>query len=266
MGPRPPEVGRGTPIISKATCSCSTRAGRSCWKPRTSPPAPRTRCRPENEQEDLDDWLYEVRWEPKELEAPGPSPLDQRANWLVFADAGGVGQALQRYLEEHGEACVLVYPGDEYLEEGAGRYRLDPADPAHFRRLLADLTEAGSLPLRGVAYLWGLTADPPPETRIESLEEARYAGVHRRAAPGAGIDDVGRRAPPLAGDTRDPTRGGQTRVRRPGAALGPGKGHLPGTSGVRLHQGGPGLIGGGPIAVPGALGRRRGRPDRAARR
>ena len=26
--------------------------------------------RPENEQEDLDDWLYEVRWEPKELRSP----------------------------------------------------------------------------------------------------------------------------------------------------------------------------------------------------
>ena len=132
--------------------------------------------RRENEQEDLDDWLYEVRWEPKELEAPEPSSLDQRASWLVFVDAGGVGQALQRFLQERGEACFSVCTGDEYLKEGPGRYRLDPADPEHFRRLLADLTEADSLPLRGVAYLWGLEADTPPETLIESLEEARVLG------------------------------------------------------------------------------------------
>jgi acyl transferase domain-containing protein/acyl carrier protein len=131
---------------------------------------------PEIEQEELDGWLYEVQWEPKEIEVPEPSSLDQRASWLIFGDAGGVGRALQRYLEEQGEACVLVFPGDEYLEDGPGRYRLDPNDPAHFRRLLADLTEAGSLPLRGVAYLWGLTADPPPETRIEALEKARMLG------------------------------------------------------------------------------------------
>ena len=132
--------------------------------------------RRENEQEDLDDWLYEVRWEPKELEAPEPSSLDQRASWLVFVDAGGVGQALQRFLQERGEACFSVCTGDEYLKEGPGRYRLDPADPEHFRRLLADLTEADSLPLRGVAYLWGLEADTPPDTLIESLEEARVLG------------------------------------------------------------------------------------------
>jgi acyl transferase domain-containing protein/acyl carrier protein len=115
-----------------------------------------------NEHEDLDDWLYEVRWEPKDLpeqgEAPEhPSP-DRRAGWLVFADAGGVGRALQRSLEERGEACVSVSPGDEYRQEGAGSYKLDPADPAHFWRLLADLKEADSLPLRGVTYLWGLDA------------------------------------------------------------------------------------------------------------
>jgi acyl transferase domain-containing protein/acyl carrier protein len=136
--------------------------------------------RRENEQEDLDSWLYEVQWEPKELpeqdEAPDPSSPDQRASWLVFADVGGVGQALQRFLNEHGQACVSVSPGDKYLKEGPGCFQLDPANPEHFRRLLADLTEADSLPLRGVAYLWGLEANSPPDTLIESLEEARTLG------------------------------------------------------------------------------------------
>jgi acyl transferase domain-containing protein/acyl carrier protein len=130
----------------------------------------------ENEQEDLDGWLYEVRWETKELEAPIPSSLDQRGSWLVFADAGGVGKALQKSLEEHGEACVSVSPGDEYLQEEPGFYRLDPANTEHFRRLLAELTEADSLPLKGVVYLWGLEGDPPADALIDSLEEARVLG------------------------------------------------------------------------------------------
>jgi NADPH:quinone reductase-like Zn-dependent oxidoreductase len=70
----------------------------------------------------------------------------------------------------------LVSPGDEYREEGPGCYRLDPAHPEHFRRLLADLAEAESLPLRGVAYLWGIEEDPPPDTLIEPLERARTLG------------------------------------------------------------------------------------------
>jgi acyl transferase domain-containing protein/acyl carrier protein len=136
--------------------------------------------RRENDQEDLDSWLYEVRWEPKVLleqdEAPGPPSPDQRASWLIFTDAGGVGQALQKLLEEHDEACVSVSSGDEYWEEGPGCYRLNPANPEHFRRLLADLTEADFLPLRGVAYVWGVEANPPKDTVIESLEEARALG------------------------------------------------------------------------------------------
>ena len=132
--------------------------------------------RRENEQEDLDDWLYEVRWEPKEQpEAPVPSSPDQRSSWLVLADAGGVGQALQGLLEERGEACIAVLPGDEYREEGPGRYRLDPANPEHFRRLLADLEEADSLPLRGVTYLWGL--NPPPDTPIETARTLGCTGA-----------------------------------------------------------------------------------------
>ncbi len=129
-----------------------------------------------NQQEDLDDWLYEVRWEPKEqTEASVPSSPDQRSSWLVLADASGVGQALQGLLEERGEACIAVFAGDEYREEGQGRYRLDPANPEHFRRLLADLEEADSLPLRGVTYLWGL--NPPPDTPIETARTLGCTGA-----------------------------------------------------------------------------------------
>ncbi|HEX7169450.1 MAG TPA: beta-ketoacyl synthase N-terminal-like domain-containing protein, partial [Rubrobacter sp.] len=129
-----------------------------------------------DQQDDLDDWLYEVRWEPKEqTEASVPSSPDQRSSWLVLADAGGVGQALQGLLEERGEACIAVFPGDEYREEGPGRYRLDPANPEHFRRLLADLEEADSLPLKGVTYLWGL--NPPPDTPIETARTLGCTGA-----------------------------------------------------------------------------------------
>ncbi len=106
-------------------------------------------------EQDLDEWLYEIRWEPKALPEQGEAPV-QREGWLVFTDHGDVGGKLQELLRDCGHSCVTISPGKDYSEESPGRYSLDPDDPEQFRSLLADVADAELPPLRGVVYLWGL--------------------------------------------------------------------------------------------------------------
>jgi len=77
--------------------------------------------------------------------------------WLVCGDASGVGSALADRLREAGDVCTLATAGSGFKTRGAGRYLLDPADPAQIRRLLSEL----ETPPDGVVHLWSLDAPPP---------------------------------------------------------------------------------------------------------
>ena len=61
----------------------------------------------------IGDWIYDVRWEPKNRQ-----PAESRDNkppagrWLVFMDATGVGGRLIGHLENAGLPCVRVKPDE----------------------------------------------------------------------------------------------------------------------------------------------------------
>ena len=124
-------------------------------------------------------WLYEVAWQPKAREgveqAVEPQP-GQRGSWLIFADTGGVGVALASRLHEHGESCVLVFPGEAYERSPASHWRIDPTSPTAFQRLLTDTLRPDCPPWRGVVHLWSLEAAPPEETTGASLQAAQRLG------------------------------------------------------------------------------------------
>ncbi len=131
-------------------------------------------------QQNLNDWLYELQWQPKarpeRADGLDPLPSDQHGSWLIFTDSGGVGQTLISLLEARGETCIRVSPGDTYQREGSGRYRLNPARPEDFRRLLTDAFGPDQLPCHGIIHLWGLDTVPPEETTLASLEAAQGLG------------------------------------------------------------------------------------------
>ena len=131
-------------------------------------------------QQDLDDWLYETRWQPqarsREDQVLDPLSPDQRGSWLVFTDGGGVGQKLQELLQARGEACFMVSPGEAYRKEDSGRYQIDAASAEDIRRLLADTLGPDRPSYRGVIHLWSLEIAPPEATTLGDLEEARALG------------------------------------------------------------------------------------------
>ena len=124
----------------------------------------------------LDDWLYEFRWLPKELTAEKPSAPAGRASWLIFADRGGVGEALSALLEAHGERSVLVRRGETYEQADCEHYRIRPERPEDIRKLFESALAPDKPGCRGVVHLWSLDVPPPEETTVASLESAQTLG------------------------------------------------------------------------------------------
>jgi phthiocerol/phenolphthiocerol synthesis type-I polyketide synthase C len=133
--------------------------------------------KPATEAADLHDWLYELRWEPATLSPDASSRPVDAGSWLMFSDGGATSDMLRRRLEEHSQTCVLVEPGVDFTRLGPHGYRLDPAQPQHFRRLLDEVFGENLPPCRGVVHMWSLMAAPPAQTSTDSLESSRVHGA-----------------------------------------------------------------------------------------
>ncbi len=123
-------------------------------------------------KKDYDKWLYQVEWQPGEHE-PQTAPQNVRGDWLVFADKGGLGEKLAHVLEEKGDGCALVYAGKEFETESLNRFRIDPENPEHFRKLLQwQNTDA----LKGIVHLWSLDTANSPLEDTGILNQAQVFG------------------------------------------------------------------------------------------
>ncbi|QSQ14848.1 non-ribosomal peptide synthetase/type I polyketide synthase [Myxococcus landrumensis] len=106
------------------------------------------------------DWTYEVGWEPRPP-VDVPTSTARQSCWLVFCDAGGVGDAFARALEARGAWCARVRPGAVVGSRDGRTFTVDPSRVEDFTRLLEDVAAAGAPPCEGLAYLWGLDAGAP---------------------------------------------------------------------------------------------------------
>ena len=127
-------------------------------------------------EDDLGDCLYELQWQPKDRPEPGTRAGGREGTWLIFEDARGVGRAVRSLLEARGASCVVVRHAGTSSPAGAGGYRLDPADPVGFRRLVEDVARREGRPLRGVVHLWSLDAAASAEASVAALDAAQRLG------------------------------------------------------------------------------------------
>ncbi|MEE8522653.1 MAG: SDR family NAD(P)-dependent oxidoreductase, partial [Thermoanaerobaculia bacterium] len=119
----------------------------------------------------IEDWLYEIEWRHRPLQDVGEAMAGGRGEWLIFADQGGLGQRLAELLEQEGESCTLVFPGESSTGEGADVRRIDPALPQDLERLLKSVA-----PCRGVFHLWSLDAASGEGLSTASLAAAQVLG------------------------------------------------------------------------------------------
>lgn len=113
-------------------------------------------------QADLQQYLYEVVWQPQSATASGASLDNHRAgNWLVLADNDGLGQGLAAELRDQGLQAVVVSHHRQTAGRGA-QYCIDPENPHDYRQILHDLA-----PVAALVHMWSLdTLDELPSPRV----------------------------------------------------------------------------------------------------
>jgi FkbH-like protein len=160
----------------------------------------------------LDGALFETRWQPRPVaEEPAAD-----GSWLVLADDSGVAAALGERLGDS-VPHVLARRGSAFATEGPGRYVIDPADPEHLDRLLAEAFPDG--PPERVVQLSALDA-PPVVDGATADAAARLCCLSTLHLVRALADHARGRAPRLFVVVRgSQAAGDSTRVAHPQQAL-----------------------------------------------
>lgn len=122
-------------------------------------------------QKALDNWLYEIAWQPKSLEIN--AQIDKPSSWLIFADRTGIGAKLAKRLQEQGDRCIIVFPGQAYEKDEKQNYYINPAEPSDFQRLLKALAQDNKPPYRGIVHLWSLDTTSESEITLTALQNAQ---------------------------------------------------------------------------------------------
>jgi len=121
---------------------------------------------------DVQQWLYQVTWQPAALESPATAPRTGR--WLIFADRQGVAQQLASGLHQaSGRRCVLVIPGDGFRalstadDDADETYQIDPLAADDYGRLLSDAFGVENTACAGIVHLWSLDLAAPNDAALE---------------------------------------------------------------------------------------------------
>lgn len=119
----------------------------------------------------LEDWAYEITWEPSPLNEASSKALTGK--WLIFADQSGIAEALAAQLEREGKHSLLVYPGDTYTQQ-PGYITIRSSHSEDMSRLLRDAFFDTSPAC--VMHLWNL--DVPSEQMLDdaTLNEVQSLG------------------------------------------------------------------------------------------
>ncbi len=126
----------------------------------------------------LEDSQYEVRWL-SEGASGGRERAAEAGPWIVFADRGGIAEAIRARRAGAAQRTVLVTEGDSFALEG-DRARVRLADPGDLRALLEKVpAPAAVLHLASMAAPFEAALAAGPESVVALLQVLLAAGGRR---------------------------------------------------------------------------------------
>lgn len=111
--------------------------------------------------------------EPKQttLSPANQEQLRDRVTWLIFADKGGMGEAIAGVLRHRGDRCQLVHRGSVFERDAKGSRVMDPMNPAHYSRILNALDGMESKDRHAILYLWPLDLPTREDHSVNQLKD-----------------------------------------------------------------------------------------------
>jgi acyl transferase domain-containing protein/acyl carrier protein len=127
-------------------------------------------------------WFHETTWAEQVLIERDAAPEDSRT-WIVLAHAGSPFESeLGACLARTKQRVVFVAPGDAFESVSPRRYRVNPREPADFRRLLGAVQQAESADAAAVIDAWGLSSTGEsrltPALLMEAVTFTTGAALH----------------------------------------------------------------------------------------
>jgi malonyl CoA-acyl carrier protein transacylase len=98
---------------------------------------------------------------------PPPAAASQ---WLIFGDRSGIAKQLIELLEAKGGSYVLISAGSVMERRDAKHFKINPANPDDFDRLLMELCGGKPNAAQRILHLWSLDTTPLDQTTAEQLE------------------------------------------------------------------------------------------------
>ncbi len=118
--------------------------------------------------------LYVPSWQEQPHPAPAAAP---DGTWLVFSDASQAARRLLGQLRNADARCVCVVSGNEYQQQEADLYHIDPSNGDHFVQLFRDVAQSDDTAIRHVLYLWGATNLKPATATVADFSANNRQGV-----------------------------------------------------------------------------------------
>lgn len=111
------------------------------------------------QRDDVGDWFYVPSWRRTALPTATGDPRVLAESWVIFADRGGVGDALAARLVRTGVDVTLVRIGAGFAAADSG-YSVDPTAAHDYIALVSQVFKSAKRP-GAVVHLWSLD-DPAP--------------------------------------------------------------------------------------------------------
>ncbi|MEE9385196.1 MAG: SDR family NAD(P)-dependent oxidoreductase [Nannocystaceae bacterium] len=105
----------------------------------------------------IDDWAYEPVWIP--ANRGRTEPAESKHTWLVFLDAGELGEQICKRLSERGDTVITVREGGSYRKRSDTEFVLAPElGRPSYEALVRDVVAGGHTPDR-IAHMWLIADD-----------------------------------------------------------------------------------------------------------